>query len=37
VLEKALTAEDRPGREVADSGRRAEVKALLAKVQSELD
>ncbi len=37
VLEKALAAPDRPGREVADSGRRAEVKALLAKVQSELD
>ena len=37
VLEKALAAADRPGREVADSGRRAEVKALLAKVQSELD
>lgn len=37
VLEKALVAPDRPGREVADSGRRAEVKALLAKVQSELD
>ena len=36
VLEKALVAPDRPGREVADSGR-AEVKALLAKVQSELD
>ena len=37
VLEKALVAPDRPGREVADTGRRAEVKALLAKVQSELD
>ena len=37
VLERALVAPDRPGREVADSGRRAEVKALLAKVQSELD
>jgi tetratricopeptide (TPR) repeat protein len=37
VLEKALAAADRPGREVADEGRRAEVKALLAKVQSELD
>ena len=37
VLEKALAAPDRPGRELADSGRRAEVKALLAKVQAELD
>ena len=37
VLEKALAAADRPGREVADEGRRAEAKALLAKVQSELD
>lgn len=36
VLEKALAAPDRPGREVADTGRRAEVKALLAKVQAEL-
>ena len=37
VLEKALAAADRPSREVADDGRRAEVQALLAKVQSELD
>lgn len=37
ALEKALKAPDRPGREVADAGRRAEVKALLIKVQSELD
>lgn len=36
VLEKALAAPDRPGREMADKGRRAEVKALLAKVQAEL-
>jgi tetratricopeptide (TPR) repeat protein len=36
VLEKALAAPDRPGREVADKGRRAEVRALLAKVQAEL-
>lgn len=36
VLEKALAAPDRPGRETADEGRRAEVKALLAKVQAEL-
>lgn len=37
VLEKALAAPDRPGREVADSGRRAEVKALLKEVRAELD
>lgn len=37
VLEKALAAPDRPGREVADNGRRAEVKALLKEVRSELD
>lgn len=37
ALEKALKAPDRPGREVADAGRRAEVKALLIKVQSELE
>ena len=36
VLEKALKAPDRPGRESADAGRRAEVKALLIKVQSKL-
>ena len=36
LLEKALKAPDRPGRELADSGRRAEVKALLVKVQSKL-
>ncbi|MEZ0223113.1 MAG: hypothetical protein ACAH83_01045 [Alphaproteobacteria bacterium] len=29
VLEKALKAPDRPGREVADEGRRAEIRALL--------
>lgn len=37
VLEKALAAPDRPGREVADNGRRAEVKALLKEVRAELD
>ncbi len=37
VLEKALAAPDRPGREVADNGRRAEVQALLKEVRSELD
>lgn len=37
ALEKALQAPARPGRELADQGRRREVEALLAKVQSELD
>ena len=37
ALGKALKAPDRPGREVADSGRRAEAKALLVKVRSKLD
>lgn len=37
ALEKALQAPARPGRELADQGRRQEVEALLAKVQSELD
>jgi tetratricopeptide (TPR) repeat protein len=37
VLDKALKAPDRPGREVADNGRRAEAEALLVKVRSELD
>ncbi len=32
-LERALTAPARPGRELADSGRREEVKALLAKAR----
>jgi len=34
-LEKALKAPPRPGREVADSGRRQEIQALLAKVRKE--
>lgn len=34
-LEKALKAPARPGRELADSGRRQEVQALLAKVKKE--
>ena len=37
VLNKALNAPDRPGREVADNGRHTEIKALLAKVRGELD
>ncbi len=36
ALEKAQTASARPGREVADRGRQAEIAALLAKVQAEL-
>ena len=34
-LEKALKAPARPGRELADSGRRQEIKALLAKLDKE--
>lgn len=34
-LEKALKAPARPGRELADSGRRQEIQALLAKVRKE--
>lgn len=36
ALEKAQAATGRPGREVADRGRQAEIAALLAKVQAEL-
>ncbi len=36
-LETALLAAPRPGRESADVGRRAEIEALLAKVQAKLD
>ena len=36
-LEAALLAPPRPGRESADAGRRAEIQALLAKVQAKLD
>ena len=36
ALEKALAAAPRPGREVADAGRRKEVQALLEKVRAEL-
>jgi tetratricopeptide (TPR) repeat protein len=35
-LETALRAPDRPGRQVADEGRRAEVRALMEKVKAEL-
>ena len=34
-LEKALKAPARPGRELADSGRRQEVQTLLAKVKKD--
>ncbi len=33
-LEKALQAPPRPGRQIADAGRREEVRALLAKIKS---
>lgn len=36
ALEKALAAQDRPGRELADQGRRAEAKALLQQVERKL-
>ena len=36
ALEKAQAATARPGREVADRGRQAEIAALLVKVQAEL-
>lgn len=36
ALEKAQVATARPGREVADRGRQAEIATLLAKVQAEL-
>lgn len=36
ALQKALAAPPRPGREVADRGRRAEATALLAKVKAKL-
>ncbi|PZR40041.1 MAG: hypothetical protein DI524_12895 [Ectopseudomonas oleovorans] len=36
ALEKALAAKDRPGRELADKGRRAEATALLQQVESKL-
>ncbi len=36
VLERALNAPARPGREQADAGRKEEIKQLLAKAQEEL-
>ncbi|MGE6242573.1 tetratricopeptide repeat protein [Ectopseudomonas guguanensis] len=36
ALEKALAAKDRPGRELADKGRRAEATALLLQVAGKL-
>ncbi len=36
VLKHGLAAPDRPGRTVADKGRRAEIHALLSKVQTKL-
>ncbi|MBK3868483.1 tetratricopeptide repeat protein [Pseudomonas stutzeri] len=37
ALRKALAAADRPGREVADAGRRDEARALLARVKEKLE
>ncbi len=37
ALEKALAAPARPGREVADAGRRDEARALLAQVKEKLE
>jgi Tfp pilus assembly protein PilF len=37
ALQRALAAPDRPGRAVADKGRRDEVRTLLVKVEAELD
>jgi len=34
VLERALKAEDRPDRPIADAGRREEIQALLAKIDA---
>ena len=36
ALEKALAASDRPGRESADAGRRAEARRLLEQVVAKL-
>ncbi|CAE6930962.1 tetratricopeptide repeat protein [Pseudomonas khazarica] len=36
ALQKALAAKDRPGRELADKGRRAEAQALLQQVEGKL-
>jgi Tfp pilus assembly protein PilF len=35
-LERALQAPARPGRELADAGRRQEIKAVLAQVQEKM-
>lgn len=37
ALQKALAAPDRPGRAVADAGRRDEARALLAEVEEKLE
>ncbi len=37
ALQKAQAAPDRPGRELADQGRRGEIAVLLEKVRAELD
>ena len=37
ALEKALAAPDRPGRELADAGRRQEAQRLLEQVEEELE
>ena len=37
ALQKALAAADRPGRELADKGRRAEARALLQQVEDKLE
>lgn len=37
AVEKALSADPRPGREVADAGRHGEAEALLAKITQKLD
>ena len=34
-LERALRAPPRPGRQIADAGRRDEVRALLAKIKAD--
>lgn len=37
VLQRAQAAGNRPGRALADTGRRGEIRGLLAKVEAELD
>ena len=36
-LDTALKAPARPGRELADAGRRQEIQALIAKVRKEME